>query len=147
MCIFATRRLIPKCYNQVMDKWPINNTEEVPVAGKWVMEVSENTIGVEHPEGYDFEKLPVESILMKNLEGFEPDEKMEDVQSAVKVADMAEAILTGDYNEPPVAVRRHGGGYQVIDGHHRFHAHRVAGSTNISVRVVPEEDIVFRDLR
>ena len=114
---------------------------------KWVMRISEYNTGVEHPSDYDFESLPIEIIEIKHLVGFEPDEKMDDELSAAKVLDMVEAIQDGIYKEPPVAVRSYQGGYQVVDGHHRFHAHKAAGSLTIEVRVVPDEDIVYIDSR
>lgn len=114
---------------------------------KWVMEISENIIGVEHPDAYDFDALPIETIRMDDLIGFEPAEKMNDARCAAKVADMVEALRAGTYNEPPIFVRKYEGGYQVIDGHHRFHAHRTADRITIEVRVVPEEDIIFIDHR
>jgi len=114
---------------------------------KWVMEISQNSIGVTHPDTYDFEKLPVETISMSDLVGFEPDEKMESVESSAKVLDMVEAIHDDNYNEPPILVREYQGAYQVVDGHHRFHAHLAAGSQTIEVRVVPDEDVVYIDSR
>lgn len=36
----------------------------------------------------------------------------------------------------PITVRRHQGGWQVLDGHHRLQAHKNAGSKHIEVRVV-----------
>lgn len=116
-------------------------------SSKWVMEISQNTIGVEHPDDYDFEKLPVKVLQMADLVGFEPDEKMDSISSASKVTDMTEMILIGTYVEPPILVRRYQNGYQIVDGHHRFHAHRLAGAAHIEARVIPEGDITYIDSR
>ncbi len=118
-----------------------------PNSRKWVMTMSQITIGVEHPDDYDFEKLPIKTLQMANVVGFEPNEKMESISSASKVADMAEMILSGTYVEPPVLVREYENGYQVVDGHHRYHAHRITGAALIKVKVIPKEDILYTDSR
>lgn len=118
-----------------------------PKSSKWVMIMTENTIGVEHPGDYDFEKLPVETLQMADVVGFEPDEKMDSISSASKVTNMVGLILSRTYTEPPISVRRYQNGYQVVDGHHRFHAHRIAGVASIEARIIPEEDILYTDSR
>lgn len=40
---------------------------------------------------------------------------------------------------PPVLVRRHPktNGYQIIDGHHRYHAHKELGLKHIDTEIIP----------
>lgn len=125
----------------------IKTEEERKNSKKWIMEITETTIGVKHPTDYDFEKLPIETISMADLVGFEPDEKMDESTSSSKISEMAERIRNGTYVEPPILVRKYEGKYQVVDGHHRFHAHKLANSVSIQVRVIPLEDIVYKDSR
>lgn len=42
---------------------------------------------------------------------------------------------------PPLLVRKYKNGYQVLDGHHRFWAHKLLGVKSIPSRIVPDEDI------
>ena len=131
-----------------MERYTTKSEEnQKPNSHKWVMTMSQTTIGVEHPDDYDFEKLPTVTLQMANIVGFEPDEKMESISSASKVADMAEMILSETYVEPPVLVREYENGYQVVDGHHRYHAHRIVGADRIKVKVIPKEDIFYTDSR
>jgi len=86
------------------------------------------------------EELPVVSLPIDRVEGFEPEEKMDDPASRKKMLHMA----VGIDDLPPILVRQHPSNpskWQVIDGHHRLHAHRLAGSEMIPARVVPEEFI------
>lgn len=57
-----------------------------------------------------------------------------------KIARMAKAIKSGKHM-PPILVRRHSDGYQVMDGHHRFKAYRLAKSDEIPARIVDPENI------
>lgn len=50
-----------------------------------------------------------------------------------KVARYRQALRQGD-TFPAIAVIRHGRGcYQIFDGYHRFHAHRIEGRKTIAV--------------
>lgn len=86
------------------------------------------------------EGLPVKNLPLDKLSGFEPDEKMEQPESQAKLASMVKKIKTGG-ELPPILVREYEGGYQVIDGHHRFHAAKMAGKKEIPAKVIPSEDI------
>lgn len=114
---------------------------------KRIMEITPTSIWVEHPEDYDFEKLPVETIQLDNLVGFEPDEKMEQEMSSRAVIELSEKIKNWTYDAPPIMVRKYKNWFQVVDGHHRFHAHKLARSKTINAKVIPQEDIDYRDHR
>jgi hypothetical protein len=89
--------------------------------------------------------LPVVEIPLASLSGFEDDQKMEEPVSRRRMLRMVSALQTrGPSVLPPILVRRHPEDptvWQVIDGHHRFHAHILAGLDRIHARVVPDEMI------
>ena len=86
--------------------------------------------------------LPVKQIPLKNLVGFEPDDKMKGTKNAANMRKMVNLIKSGKGNElPAILVRKYKSGYQVLDGHHRFHAYKAAGATTIPGKIVPEADI------
>jgi len=89
--------------------------------------------------------LPIISLPIDRITGFEPDEKMSVPKHRRRMLKMADAIRRGGASAlPPILVRRHPhdpDGWQVIDGHHRLAAHRLAGTDRIPVRVVPDESI------
>jgi len=72
---------------------------------------------------------------------FEPDSKFDDPQHAKNLANIVKAIKGGK-KLPPILVRRHGiDRFQVVDGHHRFMAYRMAGVKNIPARVVDPKNV------
>jgi hypothetical protein len=72
---------------------------------------------------------------------FEPDDKFNNPQHAKNLANIVKAIKAGK-KLPPILVRRHGiDRFQVVDGHHRFMAYRMAGVKNIPARVVDPKNI------
>jgi len=91
------------------------------------------------------EELPVVDLPVSRIEGFEPDSKMDVPKHHRRMTRMVRTLQDrGPESLPPILVRRHPsspGRWQIIDGHHRFHAHRLAGSRRIPARVVPDEDI------
>jgi uncharacterized ParB-like nuclease family protein len=55
-----------------------------------------------------------------------------------KVTRYRQALRQGD-TFPPIDVIKHRPGfYEVFDGYHRFHAHRLEGRKTIAIRVVVE---------
>ena len=88
------------------------------------------------------EGLPVVNIPLDSLVGFEPDEKMDSIESSARVQEMVALIKQDRGNElAPILVRNYNGGYQVLDGHHRFQAYKITGAKTIPVKIVPEEEI------
>ena len=72
---------------------------------------------------------------------FEPDSKFDDPHHAKNLANIVKAIKAGK-KLPPILVRRHGiDRFQVVDGHHRFMAYRMAGVKAIPARVVDPKNI------
>ena len=60
-------------------------------------------------------------------------------ESSDKINDIMKTIKSGKgHTLPPVKVVRHqtGGGYTVVDGHHRLEAHRRLGLKHISANIV-----------
>ncbi len=88
------------------------------------------------------EGLPVELVLMDNVLRFEPEEKMNEPDGKKTVEELVQKIKDGDLDSiPPVYVMEVKGGYMLLDGHHRYHAHELAGSKFITVKVVPSERV------
>jgi len=87
-----------------------------------------------------FDSLPVVSIPINRLVGFEPDSKMEQPKAMANVKKILAGLEQGD-NIPPILVRKYKNGYQVLDGHHRFWAYKVAKKDTIPARVVDPKDI------
>ena len=83
---------------------------------------------------------PQVNIPIKQLVGFEPEDKMRDPKSMAKVDQIAKAVQS---KKPmgPILARKYKNGYQVIDGHHRFWGHKKAGANFIKAQIVPPEDI------
>jgi hypothetical protein len=86
------------------------------------------------------EGRPFVSLDIKDLVGFEPDKKMEDPKSAAAVENIKKDILDGK-DMPPILVRKYGVGYQVLDGHHRFHGHKKAGKEDVKAIIIPDDEI------
>jgi len=83
---------------------------------------------------------PQVNIPIKQLVGFEPEDKMRDPKSMAKVDQIAKAVQS---KKPmgPILARKYKNGYQVIDGHHRFWGHKKAGANSIKAQIVPPQDI------
>jgi putative chitinase len=88
---------------------------------------------------YPPKKLPIKSIKV-----FEPESKMRSKEGRLNVLNLVAAIQRGE-RLPPIWVRRHGNGYQVLDGHHRLYAHKVAGKKTIWARIIPSHEIEIVD--
>jgi len=88
-------------------------------------------------------KGPTLNIPTHKLVGFEPDKKMELPKSKANVEKIVAGIKNND-PIPPILVRKHEDGYQVVDGHHRFWAHKTLGSKTISAKLVPHSDIIIK---
>jgi hypothetical protein len=87
-----------------------------------------------------FDSLPVVKISADRLVGFEPDDKMKERTSRANVKKILAGIKQGD-KLPPLLVRKYKDGHQVLDGHHRFWAYKLSGTTSIPVRIVADKDI------
>lgn len=74
--------------------------------------------------------LPVSKISV-----LEPDDKFDDPQYAANLKKILKAVKAGK-ELPPILVRRLGNGFQIIDGHHRFKAYRMAGKKYIPARII-----------
>ena len=65
-------------------------------------------------EKYNSNGLPIMNIPVKQLVGFEPEDKMRDPKSMAKVDQIAKAVQNRQ-NMPPILARKYKSGYQVID--------------------------------
>jgi hypothetical protein len=91
-------------------------------------------------DGLDLDKFPTELVRVDRIVRFEPIEKMEIPGNDTYVEELVQKIKNGQEHEiDPILVMEVRGGYMVVDGHHRYHAHVLAESRFIAVKVIPEE--------
>jgi hypothetical protein len=94
----------------------------------------------------DLDVYPVKKLRMKSIKLLEPVSKMENPKSKKSVKAIKEILKSKDRGSiPPILVRKYKKGYQIIDGHHRFHAHKALKLSKIRVRIIPDEDIEIRN--
>jgi hypothetical protein len=83
---------------------------------------------------------PTTMIPVSKITIFEPDTKFQDPDNAINLKNIVKAIKAGK-ELPPILVRRQGLGFQVLDGHHRFMAHRLLGKKEIPARIVSKFNV------
>lgn len=83
-------------------------------------------------------RIPI-SMITSRYEGDGKSEKTPDNQESRSNIDQMKNHLKQGGKLPPILVRRHPdtNGYQVIDGHHRYFAHKEAGMKHINVSILP----------
>ena len=79
--------------------------------------------------------LPVSKLI-----AFEPEDKFKEPQYAKNLARIIQALKSGR-ELPPILVRRYQGGYQVLDGHHRFKAYKLLGKKHIPCRIIAKSNV------
>lgn len=84
--------------------------------------------------------LPVKNLRVDRLVGFEPEEKMEQPEAKAHVEKLLKKLESGEELKP-ILVRVYKGGFQVLDGHHRLQAYKLANKDRIPAKVVPAKDI------
>ena len=91
------------------------------------------------------EDLPIVNLPVDRVSGFEPDSKMDIPKHRKRMLRMVRTIKDGGSESmSPILVRpdpARPDRWQVIDGHHRLHAHRLAAERTIKARVIPDESI------
>ena len=100
--------------------------------------------GAEFPNNWQDPKGPTVDIPVDKLVGFEPEDKMKDPKSMAKVNAIAKSAQEGKPIKP-ILVRKYKGGFQVIDGHHRFWGQRKAGSKAVKSIVIPDSQITVQE--
>ena len=130
-----------KKYNKTPDDWIKEKLSEAKVT----LYTDPKYFGADVSDNAG-EGLSVQEIPLNKLVGFEPDNKMQDPKSAAKMSKMVELLKAGKGKDlPPILVRKYKDGYQVLDGHHRFHAYKKAGMKTIPGKVVPDKDIELKE--
>lgn len=114
-------------------------THDVEEVSKVSLSSDPDNFGAWVRDGGTPEKTVV--IPTRKIHVFEPDSKFDDPHHAKNLANIVKAIKAGK-KLPPILVRRHGiDRFQVVDGHHRFMAYRMAGAKSIPVRVVDPKNV------
>jgi hypothetical protein len=88
----------------------------------------------------NLKKLPVVMLPLKKLVHFEPLSKMETSEAKKWVERLMSKIEKGRKIKP-ILVREWENGYQVLDGHHRFHAYKLLNKPEIPAQIVPDDEI------
>lgn len=88
----------------------------------------------------DIKDAPKVQIPLDKLFRNEPAEKMKTPESIESIKDLAAMYKKGKKIDP-ILVRKKGNRFQILDGHHRFTAAKLAGLADINAIVVPEENI------
>lgn len=84
-------------------------------------------------------EIPISKITV-----FEPDDKFQGPSHSKNLNSIIKAIKSGK-EMPPILVRRHKSGYQVLDGHHRFMAYKMLGKKSIPARIVSPYNVTVMD--
>ena len=80
-------------------------------------------------------QIPLEKLFRN-----EPSGKMKSPESIENIKNLAVMYKKGKKIDP-VLVRKRGNRFQILDGHHRFTAAKLAGLKDITAIIVPDEDI------
>ena len=88
----------------------------------------------------DIENAPKVQIPLEKLFRNEPAEKMKSPESIENIKNLAAMYKKGKKMDP-LLVRKRGSRFQILDGHHRFTAAKLAGLKDINAIIVPDEDI------
>jgi ParB-like nuclease domain len=88
----------------------------------------------------NLKNLPTVNIPLDKLVGYEPDSKMNSEESKKKLKNII-SKLKQKKSIPPILVRQYNNGYQVLDGHHRYHAYKLLNKKTIPAKLVPDTDI------
>jgi hypothetical protein len=88
----------------------------------------------------DIENAPKVQIPLEKLFRNEPAEKMKSPEAIENIKSLIVAYKKGEKIQP-LLVRKRGNRFQILDGHHRFTAAKLAGLKDINAIIVPDEDI------
>ena len=88
----------------------------------------------------DIKDAPKVQIPLEKLFRNEPAEKMKSPESIANIKNLAAMYKKGREMDP-ILVRKKGNRFQILDGHHRFTAAKLAGLENINAIIVPDENI------
>jgi uncharacterized ParB-like nuclease family protein len=91
---------------------------------------------------------PVTELSVDDLTTFEGDDKTEEgtaSKQSRKVVERVKRTLKYGKNVEPIMVIKKGTGYVVVDGHHRFQAHKELGLKTVKARIVKPHNIKYLD--
>jgi hypothetical protein len=88
----------------------------------------------------DIKNAPKVQVPLEKLFRNEPAEKMKSPESIENIKSLVAAYKKGKKIEP-LLIRKRGSRFQILDGHHRFTAAKLAGLKDINAIIVPDEDI------
>lgn len=96
----------------------------------------------------DHALIKTKHLAMKDIVPFEPSsEKIKSPSSSQTFNSLVSTIKSGNrHTIPAITVIEHPklpGKYLIVDGHHRFSAHKKAGSALIKSNIVPNKNVSF----
>ena len=91
-----------------------------------------------------YEKQPVKIVDISKLTPFEPADKMDPKDNHDNMMKFVDKIKAGEKVKPIVIVP-HEGKLLIVDGHHRYFAHKKAGVDKIRAVIADPKDLTWRD--
>ena len=91
-----------------------------------------------------YKKQPVKIVDVSKLTPFEPTDKMDPKDNHDNMMRFVDKIKAGEKVKPIVMVP-HEGKLLIVDGHHRYFAHKKAGVDKIRVVIADPKDLTWRD--
>ena len=91
-----------------------------------------------------YKKQPVKRVDVSKLTPFEPADKMDPKDNHDNMMKFVDKIKAGEKVKPIVIVP-HEGKLLVVDGHHRYFAHKKAGVDKIRAVIADPKDLTWRD--
>jgi ParB family chromosome partitioning protein len=88
----------------------------------------------------DIENAPKVQIPLSKLVRYEPAIKMKSPES-IKIVKRLVNQYKSSKTIDPILVRKKGNKFQILDGHHRYTAAKLAGLSSINAIIVPDENI------
>ena len=92
----------------------------------------------------DIKKAPKVQIPLNKLVRNEPAVKMKAPESIENIKSLASIYRKGKEMDP-ILVRKKGDKFQILDGHHRYTAAKLAGLKDINAIIIPDKDITSVD--
>lgn len=99
-------------------------------------------IDMDKSDSAEYKRYPKKDIPLQDLILNEPASKMKSAESIENLKSLLKLLKNGKKLDP-ILVRKFGSKYQILDGHHRYFANKIAGNEFVTSIIIPEDDIEF----